>query len=97
MNVSAIFEYTGSEQVFTVPSDGSYEIEVFGAEGGGFRLSGNSNSGTGGLGGYYGGTVQLKKGTKLYIHVGGYGKSSTSGIASGGYNGEGSGYAYIFI
>ena len=97
MNVNAIFEYTGSEQVFTVPRDGSYEIEVWGAEGGGSRLSGNSDSGMGGLGGYYGGTVQLKKGTKLYIHVGGYGKSSTSGIASGGYNGEGSGYAYIFI
>ena len=90
---SQTFSYTGGQQTYVVPKTGYYKIEVWGAEGGGYRISGNSSSGTGGLGGYVYGTVKLKKGTSLYIHVGGYGQSSSSGIAKGGYNGGGSGYA----
>lgn len=87
------FNYAGRQQEYTVPYNGLYQIEVWGAEGGGSRTSGNSSSGPGGLGGYVKGTVKLKKGTKLYIHVGGQGGNNTNGVAYGGYNGGGSGYA----
>lgn len=87
------FNYTGSEQKYIVPHDGTYTLEVYGAEGGGRRLSGNNNSGLGGLGGYSKGKIDLKKGEVLYLYVGGYGQSSTSGTAYGGYNGGGNGYA----
>lgn len=87
------FNYTGSEQKYIVPHDGTYTLEVYGAEGGGRRLSGNSSSGLGGLGGYSKGEIDLKKGEVLYLYVGGYGYSSTNGTAYGGYNGGGNGYA----
>lgn len=87
------FPYTGGQQTYTVPENGYYKLEVWGAEGGGSRLSGNTNSGLGGKGGYATGTVYLTAGTKLNIYVGGQGKSSTSGTAAGGYNGGGAGYA----
>ncbi|GMQ55937.1 hypothetical protein AN1V17_03290 [Vallitalea sediminicola] len=87
------FNYTGSEQRYVVPHDGKYILEVYGAEGGGQRLSGNNNSGPGGLGGYSKGEIDLKKGEILYLYVGGHGNSSTHGTAYGGYNGGGSGYA----
>ena len=87
------FQYAGKVETFTVPSTGLYKLECWGAEGGGRRISGNSSSGLGGLGGYASGILLLKKGEKLYITVGGYGKSSTNGSAAGGYNGGGAGYA----
>lgn len=86
------FNYTGNiQQIDLLP--GKYKLEVWGAEGGGSRLSRNSASGLGGLGGYATGILTLRKKTRLYIYVGGHGLSSTSGIASGGWNGGGSGYA----
>ncbi|MGE5456372.1 MAG: leucine-rich repeat protein [Ignavibacteriales bacterium] len=77
----------------TVPTTGSYKLEVWGAEGGGSRLSGNESSGFGGAGGYATGTVSLTAGDILYVYVGGYGSSSLMGFASGGWNGGGSGHA----
>ena len=86
------FNYTGNiQQIDLLP--GKYKLEVWGAEGGGSRLSRDSASGLGGLGGYATGILTLRKKTRLYIYVGGHGLSSTSGIASGGWNGGGSGYA----
>lgn len=87
------FQYTGEVETFIVPATGYYKLECWGAEGGGRRLSGNSDSGLGGLGGYASGVLLLQKGEILYISVGGYGISSTNGSAAGGYNGGGSGYA----
>ena len=84
------FNYTGNVQSIEL-LPGKYKLEVWGAEGGGRRLSGNSASGLGGLGGYATGILTLRKKTRLYIYVGGHGLSSTSGIASGGWNGGGSG------
>ena len=86
------FDYTGNIQSIEL-LPGKYKLEVWGAEGGGRRLSRNSASGLGGLGGYATGILTLRKKTRLYIYVGGHGLSSTSGIASGGWNGGGSGYA----
>ena len=87
-----VFEYTGSVQEVTLPA-GKWKLEVWGAEGGGSRLSSNSSSGLGGKGGYSIGYVNLDAGDTLYVYVGGYGESSTSGAAFGGFNGGGSGYA----
>ena len=46
------FRHVGKQQEYTVPYNGLYQIEVWGAEGGGSRLSGNGSSGPGGYGGY---------------------------------------------
>lgn len=78
---------------YSVPSGTpAVKLEVWGAEGGGQRTSGNTDSGYGGKGGYSVGTFPSTSGT-LYVCVGGAGSSSTSGSASGGYNGGGSGCA----
>ncbi|OFY27839.1 MAG: hypothetical protein A2275_09300 [Bacteroidetes bacterium RIFOXYA12_FULL_35_11] len=89
------YNFTGGQQTFVVPAGvTSLDFEVWGAEGGGQRLSGNTSSGYGGKGGYSRGTLAVTPGNTVYIYVGGYGASSTSGIAAGGYNGGGSGYAF---
>ena len=69
------------------------KLEVWGAEGGGQRTSGNTSQGYGGLGGYSVGTMPLYGGETIYVYVGGIGSYSSSGRASGGYNGGGSTYA----
>ncbi|CCZ89647.1 putative uncharacterized protein [Coprobacillus sp. CAG:605] len=59
------FDYTGTEQVFTAPSDGKYKIELWGAQGGS-DYSGVKAS----LGGYVSGNILLKAQEKLYVYVG---------------------------
>ncbi len=86
------WNYTGGQQSITLPP-GTYQLECWGAEGGGRRLSGNGNSGLGGLGGYSVGNLTLTANTNIYIYVGGQGYSSNSGSAAGGWNGGGAGYA----
>ena len=61
MSTYRIFECTKSVQVFTVPRTGYFRIECYGAQGGGKHNSGNSQSGTGGRGGYANGIVYLEK------------------------------------
>jgi len=81
INTSSSYDYTGNYQLFTAPSDGYYQLEVWGAEG-------FTSGGTGGYGGYSTGIVELSKDEKLYIYVGGTGVETT-----GGYNGGGAGSA----
>jgi len=57
------FSYTGSTQTWTAPANGTYQLEVWGAEGG--------TSGYGGKGGYSKGNINLSKGEILYINIGG--------------------------
>lgn len=86
---SVEFDFTGEVQTYTVPADGIYEIELWGASGGGDQ---NQNRGSrAGLGGYVTGWVTLKKDTVLYIYVGGQGKvcSNTGRPTGGGWNGGG--------
>ena len=71
---------TSGEQTYTVPTTGTYKLEVWGAQGGE----------NGGYGGYSTGKVNLKSGEKIYINIGGLGVSKDSGSA---YNGGGRGYA----
>ena len=68
-------------QSFTVPLDGMYTIQLWGASGGG------TDEYPGGKGAYTGGDIYLEKGEKLYVYVGGQGTKPT-----GGYNGGGNGY-----
>ena len=86
--------YTGAEQTFTVPYDGKYKLEVWGAAGG-TGIDGEGRTNTGGYGGYSTGTISLTKDTILNVVVGGKGIDSTSGetkILEGGYNGGGGAY-----
>ena len=73
------FDYIGSEQTFTIPCDGEYKLETWGAQGGVY-----SNY-TPGYGGYSNGVINLEQSEAIYITVGGKGVSTT-----GGYNGGGS-------
>lgn len=72
------YSYTGGVQSFTAPDAGTYQLEVWGAQGG----ASHSYSATPGNGGYGTGEVELTKGQIIYICIGGSGNS-------GGYNGGG--------
>ena len=72
---------SGKYEEFTVEYSGYYKLEVWGAQGG-----------SGGKGGYSSGYINLKKGEKLYIYIGGKGKDSTNvgnSYLEGGFNGGG--------
>ena len=74
------FDYTGGEQVFTVPHSGYYQLEAWGAQGGGS---------TGGKGAYTSGMIYLNEGEKIYVYVGSQGGSNSTITNIGGYNGGG--------
>jgi hypothetical protein len=84
------FSYSGAEQVFTAPVTATYEVELWGAQGGDFSVND-----VGGLGGYANGEIALNAGDILYIYVGGAGYTSANGDAGtlGGFNGGGRGGA----
>ena len=77
-----IFDYTGEEQTFEVPVTGLYKLETWGAQGGN-----GTDSYIGGYGGYSTGQIYLNRSKKIYINIGGSGKTGT--CAAGGYNGGG--------
>ena len=77
---SGVTKYSGRYQEFTVPINGNYKVELWGAQGG-------SGINSGGLGGYSYGNIYLKAGMKLYIYVGSQTLSTV-----GGWNGGGNGY-----
>ena len=81
-----IYEYTGKEEIYVVPEDGTYKLETWGAQGGSYNETYH-----GGYGGYSSGYITLKKGDKLYINVGGQGSYiGPYNTGQGGYNGGGS-------
>lgn len=73
------YTYNDSYYTFNVPVNGTYKIEVWGANGN------SSNIGIGGKGAYVSGELKLSNQEKLYIYVGGAGNGD-----NGGYNGGGS-------
>lgn len=76
--LARLFSYKRSTESFTVPVDGTYTLECWGA---GESQGGKSK-----------GDYQAQKGTTLYICVGGKGKAGDRGqIGEGGYNGGGNG------
>ncbi|MEG2379194.1 MAG: glycine rich domain-containing protein [Bacilli bacterium] len=90
-NKATDFNYTGNYQTFTVPNNGIYEVELWGAG------TGTIDSGRGA---YTSGKIELKTNDKIYIYVGQQGKQGTVGndktssIGLGGtatFNGGGAG------
>lgn len=83
-----VYDYTGGEQEFIVPKTGYYKLEVWGAQGGSYNTTY-----IGGYGGYSSGSIKLNRNDKLYINVGGEGKSGAATelkvYGDGGYNGGG--------
>ena len=76
--LARLFSYKGSTESFTVPVDGTYTLECWGA---GPTQGGKSE-----------GNYQAQKNQILYICVGGKGKDgSKSVVGVGGYNGGGNG------
>lgn len=90
------YEYTGDVQEYFVGKTGSYTIECYGAQGGGFSSSNNIlDQGVGGMGGYAKGTFNLMAGLTLYIYVGQAGSEirAPQRPFGGGGGGEVRGYA----
>ena len=85
---SASFDYTGNAQYFTAPCDGTYAIDIGGAQG---ASVGGAN---GGKGRVCTGTVELKKGDTLKINVGGAGTKYNGGYNLGGGYSNGIEYHY---
>lgn len=85
---SGIFDYTGSDQTYTVPA-GVCEVEVhlWGAGGGGGG-GGSGRGGIGGGGGYVTGRLAVTAGENLIVIVGQGGRVNT---ATGSYGGGGAG------
>ena len=65
INYTTNFTYTGECTTYIAKSDGYYNLEVWGAQGGNYNTTY-----VGGLGGYSKGIVHLTKGTTLYVCVG---------------------------
>lgn len=87
---TTVFNYTGDSQMYYVPRDGYYYIEMAGAQGGTVPTGY-----AGGKGATTTGYIYLKAGDKLYFYVGGQGTSGTAATIatySGGYNGGGNCY-----
>src|SRR5690606_31966668 len=86
---SQTYTYTGSVQTVTLPA-GNYEIEMWGANGGG-TTGANANANVpklGGIGGYAKGNMTLTTSTSVNIYVGGKGATEALNVA-GGFNGGG--------
>lgn len=78
------FAYTGDIQTYVAKKSGKYKLEVWGAQGG------SANQYFGGYGAYATSEINLNKGDKLYVVVGGQGNPAKSGeFILGGYNGGG--------
>ena len=86
---NGLYDYANYIQTLTVPRDGYYLLEVWGAEGG---SASNGVSRAGGYGAYSSGYVYLTKDSILYVVTGGQGVAgNNTGIQTGGYNGGGNG------
>jgi len=84
------FGFTGAKQVWTVPYNGKYKLECWGAAGG----IGYGNGNPYGLGGYACGELRLNGGEKLYVYVGedGVNTSTTPSFNGGGASFASSGH-----
>ena len=89
INYTTNFTYTGKCTTYIAKSDGYYNLEVWGAQGGNYNTTY-----VGGLGGYSKGIVHLEKGTTLYVCVGGQPQTVTTKKTAvpGGFNGGGNGF-----
>jgi hypothetical protein len=81
----ATFDYSGALATYTIPTTASYDIVVYGAQGGG------TSGGYGGYGAEIGGDFTLLAGTVLGIVVGGAGGSALD------HGGGGGGGSFVWI
>ncbi len=72
------YQYTGQEQIFIPPVSGTYQVELWGAQGGGP---------SGGNGAYTSGTINLTSSDTLYVYVGEHKERGDVAVA---FNGGGS-------
>ena len=79
------YNYTGNVQSFSAPISGTYKLEVYGAQSGGWGAHTNAP------GGYASGYKKLSKGDVLYIVVGGKGYDVNYYADGTSYNGGGTG------
>ena len=70
------YDYTGKEQTLTIPVNGTYKLETWGAQGGNGWYVYDYTNAEGGVGGYSFGMYFAKIDTKLYINVGEQGQKS---------------------
>ncbi len=86
--------FTYNTVQFTIPQDGIYRFELFGASGGNVTV-GNVNA-KGGKGGYTSVYKKMTKNQYLYVSAGGKGgdNAGTNTSVSGGYNGGGYASSY---
>ncbi len=83
------FDYTGSEQTYTVPAGiTSIQIEAWGAQGQATVIESYSPA-IGGLGGYSKGNLAVTPGQVLTIYVGGQGVAGSTSFNGGGVGGFG--------
>lgn len=101
------YEYTGGVTEYVAEADGKYFLQVWGAKGG--DASGVQNgTKSGGAGGYSEGYVNLKKGDRIFMVIGGAGKDihqddylledgsyAYQYAVPGGFNGGGDGYSTV--
>ena len=73
--ITHTFAYTEGAQTFTAPADGTYKIELWGAEG-------STAEPPGGKGGYTAGEINLTNNAILYVYVGGKGNNYNGGGSS---------------
>jgi len=88
------FGYTGSYQTFTVPFNGYYKVELWGAGGGLGKATFSANLDHAGYGGYTSGEMYLKAGDKYYVYVGQKGPQAVTGSqarSAASFNGGGAG------
>ena len=75
-------------RTYTIPADGNYKIELWGAQGGNAKYT---TQYYGGNGAYTAGTISMKKNEVLNIYIGGMG-TSHSGTSTDTVTANGSGY-----
>ncbi len=87
------YDFTGNYQTFTAPYTGTYNIELWGAQGGKHLFNALDEAGSDNFfGAYTSGNINLLKGDTVYLYVGGKGADAVVGqMVSGGYNGGGQG------
>ena len=83
------FDYANYAQELTIPKDGYYYLQVWGAQGGTY----DNSVAPGGKGGYSKGYIYLSSDDKLLIYTGGQGSygttNGTNSVSGGGTNGGG--------
>ncbi len=91
---SSVFNFTGTNQTFTVPAGVStINIDAIGAGGG---SDDHSNAANPGKGARVQGDLTVTPGTVMNIRVGGKGQNGSILGAAGGYNGGGDAFYYFY-